>query len=101
VRRTLGKLELNGIGAVGCENITRDKLDTTEIHSYRMEAMALLDGMTVLSRLGWEGTIQWHTDSKAVIDTFKKYRRGVKASTWTKQRDKDVWEAIIKKQKGW
>jgi len=26
VRRTLGKLELNGIEAVGCENITKDKL---------------------------------------------------------------------------
>ena len=85
---------------MGCENITKSKLDTTEIHSYRMEAMALLDGMTTLNKLGWEGTIQWHTDSKAVIGTYKKYRGGVKASTWTKQRDKGVWEAIIKQQKG-
>ena len=63
---------------------------TEEVHSYRMEAFGLLSGLMHLRT----GTIEWHMDSKSVIDTYKKCHRLTNAE-WTTQRDKDVWEALI------
>ena len=39
-------------------------------------------------------------DSKSVIDTYKKCHRLTNAE-WTQQRDKDVWEALIKEKEKW
>ena len=67
-----------------------------------MEAMGLLSGlMHMRLDIKWQGQIEWHMDSKSVIDTYKKCHRLTNAE-WTKQRDKDVWETlIIEKQKWW
>jgi ribonuclease HI len=68
-----------------------------------MEALGLLSGLMHLRTVvKWEGTIEWHMDSKSVIDTYtyKKSHRLTNAE-WTAQRDKDVWEALILGKKYW
>jgi ribonuclease HI len=61
---------LGGVHSVGCDTMTDENLLTDEKHSYRMEALALLDGLTYMkNRITWEGTIHWHTDSESVIKT--------------------------------
>jgi hypothetical protein len=76
-------------------------LEIHENHSYRMESLALLSGLTYFHQeLKWKGTLQWYTDAKSVKDTYE----GVKEYTfskWNKQRDKDVWEAIIQLKPIW
>jgi ribonuclease HI len=82
--------------AVGTEVLPQQlKHYTEEVHSYRMEALGLLSGLMHLRTLvKWEGTVEWHMDSKSVIDTYKKCHRLTNAE-WTAQRDRDVWEALI------
>ena len=82
--------------AVGTEVFTPQlKHYTEEVHSYRMEALGLLsDFMHLHTVVNWKGTLEWHMDSKLVIDTYKKCHRLTNAE-WTSQRDKDVWEALI------
>ena len=59
--------------AVGTEVLPQQlKHYTEEVHSYRMEALGLLSGLMHLRTVvKWEGTIEWHMDSKLVIDTYK------------------------------
>ena len=80
-------------------------LDTTEIISYRMEALALLAGLSFLRIiLEWKGNVHWYTDSKAVIDTYTKYSKyNSKANhtSWIAQRDKNVWEMLLIEQENW
>ena len=82
-----GKESIGGVTQIG-KNID---LHTKELHSYRMEAMALLSGLNYLRRvIQWEGTVTWHTDSQAVIDTYQNKPLMKHTSAWAKQRDKDV-----------
>jgi hypothetical protein len=51
-----GKPVLAGLCSVGKETITNSNLLTDEKHSYRMEALALLDGLTYLKNgVSWKG----------------------------------------------
>ena len=75
-------------------------LDVTSIHSYRMEAMALLAGMTTLATYGWHGKIEWHIDCTGVINTYNKLS-GMRNTHWYAQRDKDVWEQLDKWRHWW
>ena len=59
-----------------------------------MEALAVLSGLTFLRRqLSWQGKVEWHTDSQAVIDTTGTVH-WYNMTKWVKQRDKDVWTAL-------
>lgn len=74
---------------------------TKELHSYRMEAMALLSGMIFLRyTLQSQGTIEWHMDSKSVIDTYKKNITPTYVTRWLRQRDRDIWDAINEEKNG-
>ena len=94
-----------GIEGAGREIIPEEesnKLTTKEIHSYRMEAMALLSGLLYLrKKIKWKGTVEWHTDSKSVIDTYKRIWMNQTAAKWSKQRDRDIWETLALEKKKW
>jgi len=93
---------LGGVHAVGCDSMTDENLLTDEKHSHRMEALALLGGLTYMkNRIGWDGTIHWHTDSESVIKTCAKINNGMKAGAWIKQKDKGLWEPLHKLLKLW
>ena len=96
---------LQQMGIEGCGKEAAYGLDTTEILSYRMEALALLSGLSYLRiDLKWKGKIHWFTDSKAVIDTYKKYAKynsKPNHTNWIAQRDKDVWEMLLIEQEKW
>jgi hypothetical protein len=89
------------VEAVGRESFNKHRtennpgtLDTHQAHSYRMEALAVLSGLTFLRRqLSWKGKVEWHTDSQAVIDTTRTVH-WYNMTKWVKQRDKDVWTAL-------
>ena len=99
------KNNLQQMGIEGCGKEAAYGLDTTEILSYRMEALALLSGLSYLRiDLKWKGKIHWFTDSKAVIDTYKKYAKHNSKpnhTNWIAQRDKDVWEMLLIEQEKW
>lgn len=91
-----------GVEGIGREKLLRNfkigmlegnrPLATLEVHSYRMEAAALLSGLVYLRKeIRWSGTIEWHTDSPSVIDTSKAIMWSNMAH-WVKQRDKDIWD---------
>ena len=66
-----------------------------------MEALGLLsDLMHLRIVVQWNGSIEWHMDSKSIIDTYKICHRLTNAE-WTSQRDKDVWKALILEKKHW
>jgi len=90
-----------GADAVGWEDLDEDKLPTQEVHSYRMEAIGLLSVLTFLrTEIKWKGKLEWHMDAMSVISTFKKcYMLG--KSTWQRQRDKDIWSALIIEESHW
>ena len=99
LRKLNGSYEKNGYEAVGTEVLPQQlKHYTEEVHSYRMEALGLLSGLMHLRTVvNWKGTLEWHMDSKSVIDKYKKCHRLTNAE-WTSQRDKDVWQAQIGRQ---
>jgi len=93
---------LAGVTAVGKETLGEQSLVTAEQHSYRMEAMTLLDGLTYMkNEIDWKGTIEWYTDSESIIKSWAKVRRGMAVGDWTKQIDKDVWETLLKLSTWW
>jgi len=97
-----GNPVLARITSVGKETLSEHNLVTSEQHSYRMEAMALLDGLTCMkNEIKWEGAIEWYTDSESVIKSWGKIRKGMKVGDWIKQRDKDVWETPLKLSAWW
>ena len=98
-----------GVEAVGVEWLGKaviqmegpPPLDTLQSHSYRTEALAVLSGLTFLRvELEWKGTVEWHTDSQAVIDTSGTVH-WYNMTKWVKQRDKDVWVALRMELKRW
>ena len=83
-----------GATAQGWEGLYSTKLPTHEVHSYRMEALGLLSAFTFLRKeIRWTGKVEWHLDSKSVIDTFEKCEK-LHKSSWHRQRDKDIWTAL-------
>ena len=100
--------EKNNFKKLGIEGFGKEMVHGNEINemaSYRMEALALLSGLLYLrQRIRWNGKLHWYTDSKAVIDTYKKYKRKNSEPThtgWIAQTDKDVWEMLLIEQKHW
>ena len=76
-------------------------LEIHENHSYRMESLALLSGLTYFHQeLKWKGKLEWYTDAKSVKDTYEGTIEYT-FSKWNKQRDKDVWEAITQLKPIW
>jgi len=97
-----GNPALAGVTAVGKETLREQSLVTADQHPYRMEAMALLDGLTYMkNEINWEGIIEWYTDLDSVIKSLAKIRRGMTVGDWAKQRDKDVWETLLKLSTWW
>jgi len=95
-------LKLGKLSAVGKETIQHQDLLTRETFSYRMEAMALLGGLTYLhEHIKWKGKVQWHTDSKSVIQTYNNRSIQSHPGTWEKQRDKDVWDVMVQIRQQW
>jgi ribonuclease HI len=95
-------IQLGKVRSVGKESIQHTDLRTRETFSYRMEAMALLDGLTYLhNTVHWTGKVEWHTDSEAVIKTYNKPNTQAHPGTWERQADKDVWDLLIQIKRAW
>ena len=59
-----------------------------------MEALGLLSVLTYLrTEIRWKGKVEWHIDSKSVIDTFAICEK-LHKSSWHRQRDKDIWTTL-------
>ena len=90
-----------GVSAQGWEGLYSTKLPTQEVHSYRMEALGLLSVLTYLrTEIRWKGKVEWHIDSKSVIDTFAICER-LHKSSWHRQRDKDIWTTLQVEKRHW
>ena len=98
--------QLWGIEAIGKDNVSKIEqtkcLDTSEIHSYRMEALGILAGLMFLRyAIEWKGKVIWHTDSQAVIDTYNGKLNHLTPGKWAVQRDKDIFDAMLYQKTWW
>ena len=53
---------LHAIGITGYGKERHDNIETHSIHSYRVEALALLAALAFLRNRKWKGRIEWHMD---------------------------------------
>ena len=91
----LCEIGINGYGREKHENI-----ESHSIHSYRVEALALLAALTFLRERKWRGRIEWHMDCQSAITTYGKIEWH-NYTNWYAQRDKDVWERLQLERKHW
>jgi hypothetical protein len=91
-RQEDGTLRTIGVMGVGVDKCSG--LQAHSVHSYRVESIAVLSGLRFLRNAGWQGKVEWHTDSKGTISTYAKVQWNG-PSKWYAQRDKDVWEQLM------
>ena len=65
---------LTNIGVTGIGRETAAGLEVNSVHSYRVEAMGILAGLTFLRERKWRGSIEWHTDCLGAINTREKIK---------------------------